>query len=112
VIAIPQDCGPVVDAAPGCYRPECAVLARSKTNPGTPGPPKRRIASCLQEVRVCNSGWATLLLRRQHRRLRKRSQLETVSIHEQRIAELEQTKVATEHKLPLSISGMVLVNSF
>ena len=35
-----------------------------------------------------------------------------VGIQEQRTAELDQTKVATDHKLPLSITGMVLANAF
>jgi hypothetical protein len=35
-----------------------------------------------------------------------------VEILEQRTAELDQTKVSTEHKLPLSITGMVLANAF
>src|SRR5215471_3466120 len=35
-----------------------------------------------------------------------------IEIQEQRTAELDQTKVATDHKLPLSITGMVLANAF
>jgi hypothetical protein len=37
---------------------------------------------------------------------------EQVELHDRRIAELEQTKVSTDHKLPLSITGMVLENTF
>jgi hypothetical protein len=35
-----------------------------------------------------------------------------VEIHERRIAEQEQTKVSADHKFPLSITGMVLENTF
>ncbi len=37
---------------------------------------------------------------------------EEVEIHERRIAEQEQSKVSTDHKFPLSITGMVLENTF
>ena len=37
---------------------------------------------------------------------------ERVEVQERRIAELEQSKVATDHKLPLHLTGMVLVNTF
>jgi hypothetical protein len=37
---------------------------------------------------------------------------EQVEIHERRIAEQEQSKVSTDHKFPLSITGMVLENTF
>lgn len=37
---------------------------------------------------------------------------EQVQVNERRIAEQEQSKVATDHKFPLSITGMVLENTF
>jgi hypothetical protein len=35
-----------------------------------------------------------------------------VEVQEQRIADLEQSKVGTDHKLPLHLTGMVLMNTF
>ncbi len=37
---------------------------------------------------------------------------ERVDVQEQRIADLEQSKVGTEHKLPLKLTGMLLMNTF
>ena len=37
---------------------------------------------------------------------------EQLEVNERRIAELEQTKVSTDHKFPLSITGMLLENTF
>jgi len=37
---------------------------------------------------------------------------EKVEVQEQRIAEQEQSKIGTDHKLPLHLTGMVLMNTF
>jgi hypothetical protein len=37
---------------------------------------------------------------------------ERVEIAERRLAELDQTKVSTEHRLPLTVTGMLLFNTF
>lgn len=37
---------------------------------------------------------------------------EHLDIHDHQIAQLDQEKISTEHKLPLSLTGMLLVNTF
>src|SRR5579862_1101494 len=39
-------------------------------------------------------------------------QEERVEVHQQRIAQLDQEKISTEHRLPLTLTGMLLFNTF